>query len=234
MLNFHSRVVDVIGEASDGLDALQKITDLDPDLVFLDVEMPGLTGLQVVQALPQDSSLPLIVFTTGYDRHALAAFEANAVAYLLKPVEDDRLAQVVDRAYRIHSFEPDAASENLAPLMKPAPAPLRQIVGRKRSRFFLLRPEDIFFFRVDAGIVRAHTSTEDYWVNYQLNYLESCLPQSLFFRAHRSSIVNLNRVREMLPYSKSSFVLVMNDQAETEIKVSERQAGLLRRRFPGL
>jgi len=236
MLAAHSSVVGVIGEARDGLEALEKISGLRPDLVFLDVEMPGLNGFQVLQALPQEVALPLIVFTTGYDQHALAAFEANAVAYLLKPVEAERLAQVIDRAWRIHSFEAQRWAERrtLSSFIQNAPAPLQQVVGRKRDRFFLLSPDEIIFFRADGGIVRAYTATEGYWVNYQLNYLEACLPEEMFFRAHRSVIVNLTKVKEMRSYSKSSFLLLMSDQEQTEIKVSERQASQLRRRFPGL
>jgi two-component system LytT family response regulator len=173
MLTAHSSMVGVIGEARDGLEALEKISGLRPDLVFLDVEMPGLNGFQVLQALPEDVALPLIVFTTGYDQHALAAFEANAVAYLLKPVEAERLAQVIDRAWRIHSFESPRGAERrtLSSFIQNAPAPLQQVVGRKRDRFFLLSPEEIIFFRADGGVVRAHTANEGYWVNYQLNYL---------------------------------------------------------------
>jgi two-component system, LytTR family, response regulator len=236
MLAAHSSVVGVIGEARDGLEALEKISGLRPDLVFLDVEMPGLNGFQVLQSLPEDVALPLVVFTTGYDQHALAAFEANALAYLLKPVEDERLAQVVDRAWRIHSFEAQrgAVRRTLSSFIQNAPAPLQQVVGRKRDRFSLLSPEEIIFFRADGGMVRAYTATEGYWVNYQLNYLDAGLPEEMFFRAHRSAIVNLTKVKEMRSYSKSSFLLLMSDQEQTEIKVSERQAALLRRRFPGL
>jgi two-component system, LytTR family, response regulator len=236
MLAAHSSAVGVIGEARDGLEALEKISGLRPDLVFLDVEMPGLNGFQVLQSLPEDVALPLVVFTTGYDQHALAAFEANALAYLLKPVEDERLAQVVDRAWRIHSFEAQrgAVRRTLSSFIQNAPAPLQQVVGRKRDRFFLLSPEEIIFFRADGGMVRAYTATEGYWVNYQLNYLDAGLPEEMFFRAHRSAIVNLTKVKEMRSYSKSSFLLLMSDQEQTEIKVSERQAALLRRRFPGL
>jgi two-component system LytT family response regulator len=236
MLAAHSSVVGVIGEARDGLEALEKISGLRPDLVFLDVEMPGLNGFQVLQSLPEDVALPLVVFTTGYDQHALAAFEANAVAYLLKPVEAERLAQVIDRAWRIHSFEAQrgAVRRTLSSFIQNAPAPLQQVVGRKRDRFFLLSPEEIIFFRADGGMVRAYTATEGYWVNYQLNYLDAGLPEEMFFRAHRSAIVNLTKVKEMRSYSKSSFLLLMSDQEQTEIKVSERQAALLRRRFPGL
>src|SRR5499426_54952 len=236
MLTAHSSVVGVIGEARDGLEALEKISSLRPDLIFLDVEMPGLNGFQVLQSLPEDVTLPLVIFTTGYDQHALAAFEANAVAYLLKPVEAERLGEALDRAWRIHSFEPHRGAErqSLSSFIRNAPAPLQQVVGRKRDRFFLLSPEEIVFFRADGGVVRAFTAIEGYWVNYQLNYLESCLPEEVFFRAHRSAIVNLTKVKEMRSYSKSSFLLLMSDQAHTEIKVSERQAALLRRRFPGL
>jgi DNA-binding LytR/AlgR family response regulator len=236
MLAAHPSVVSVIGEARDGLDALEKISSLRPDLVFLDVEMPGLNGVQVLQSLPESARPPLVIFTTGYDQHALAAFEANAVAYLLKPVEAERLAQALDRAWRIHSFGERRGVErrNLSSFIQNTPSPLRQVVGRKRDRFFLLAPEEIIFFRADGGMVRAYAATECYWVNYQLNYLEACLPTEAFFRAHRSAIVNLTKVKEMRPYSKSSFLLVMGDQAQTEIKVSDRQAALLRRRFPGL
>jgi DNA-binding LytR/AlgR family response regulator len=236
MLAAHPAAVSLIGEARDGLDALEKIADLRPDLVFMDVEMPGLNGIQVLQAMPESARPPLVIFTTGYDQHALAAFEANAVAYLLKPVEAERLAQAIDRAWRIHSFQEQRGVErgNLSSFIKNISSPLRQLVGRKRDRFFLLSPEEIVFFRADDGIVRAFTATEGYWVNYQLNYLEACLPGEIFFRAHRSAIVNLTKLKEMRPYSKSSFLLVMSDQAQTEIKVSDRQAALLRRRFPGL
>ncbi len=236
MVAAHSSVVGVIGEARDGLEALEKISSLRPDLVFLDVEMPGLNGFQVLQSLPEDVSLPLVIFTTGYDQHAMAAFEANAVAYLLKPVESERLREALDRAWRIHSFEPRPGAEHrtLSSFIQNSQAPLQQVVGRKRDRFFLLSPEEIVFFRADGGIVRAYTATEGYWVNYQLNYLEACLPEEMFFRAHRSAIVNLTKVKEMRSYSKSSFLLLMCDQEQTEVKVSERQAALLRRRFPGL
>src|SRR5262245_16073967 len=125
MLIAHASAVSVIGEARDGLEALEKISGLRPDLVFLDVEMPGLNGFQVLQSLPENVSLPLVIFTTGYDQHALAAFEANAVAYILKPVEAERLAQALDRAWRIHSFEPQRGAERqaLSSFIRNAPAP---------------------------------------------------------------------------------------------------------------
>jgi DNA-binding LytR/AlgR family response regulator len=100
MIATHSGM-EIVGEAIDGLDAVEKIEDLRPDLVFLDIEMPGLTGFEVLQALRRTVTMPLVVFVTGYDQHALAAFEADALAYLLKPVAPERLTQVLDRARRL-------------------------------------------------------------------------------------------------------------------------------------
>ncbi len=238
LLAVHEPAVEITGEAADGLSALQQITTLTPDLLFLDIEMPVLKGFQVLQALPPDFPLPLVVFVTGYDQHSLAAFAANALAYLLKPVETERLALVVDRAQRLHASASQRADEQreLSELIQTTPeaAPLRQIVARKRGRYFLLAPTEICFFRAEDGIVRAHTAKENYWVNYQLNQLEAGLPAEQFFRAHRSALVNLACVKELQADFKSSFRLTMNDAAQTEIQVSERQAPLLRRRFPGL
>src|SRR5690242_2335730 len=103
LLGAHPEVV-LAGQAHDGLDALEKIEELRPDLLFLDVEMPGLSGFEVVRAIPPDVPLPLVIFATGYDQHALAAFEVNAIAYLLKPIEPERLAQAIERAQRLHGF----------------------------------------------------------------------------------------------------------------------------------
>ncbi|MGH9763649.1 MAG: LytR/AlgR family response regulator transcription factor, partial [Blastocatellia bacterium] len=154
----------------------------------------------------------------------------------LKPVEPERLAQVIDRAIRIHSFQPQRAAEQqaISTVIETTPLSLKQLVGRKLSRFFILSHQDIFFFRVDDGIVKAHTATDAYSVNYQINHLDCCLPEETFFRAHRSAIVNLAKVKEVQPYGRTSFILLMSDRAQTEIKVSERQAAVLRRRLPGL
>lgn len=224
-------VIEIAGEARDGLEAVQQIEALVPDLLFLDIELPGLTGFEVLRSVPPQAPLPLVIFVTGYDQHALAAFEANALAYLLKPVEPERLAQAVDRACRL---DRDRERERLRRVAREAPKPLRQIVCRKRDRAVLLPPEQIFWFQVEDGIVRAHTAAETFWVNYQLGELEAGLPAEMFFRARREVLVNLNRIREIKPYFKSGFLLTMADGAATEIAVSERQAKPLRQRIPGL
>jgi two-component system, LytTR family, response regulator len=235
LLAVHPDIV-IAGEATNGLEALEQIRALHPDLLFLDIELPGLSGFEVLRALPSDLAMPLVVFVTAYDQHALAAFEANALAYLLKPVSPERLARVVDRATRLYQHTPQRLTEQqqVERLLQSTVRSLQQVVGRKRDRFVLLRPDEIVLFQVDGGIVRAKTATDSYWVNHQLTELENGLPEGLFFRARREVLVNLAKVKEIRPYFKSSFLLTMTDAALTEVPVSERQAKLLRQRLPGL
>jgi len=232
LLAAHS-AIEIIGEARDGLEAVRKIEELSPDLVFLDIELPGLTGFDVLRSLPKSAGMPLVIFVTGYDQHALAAFEANALAYLLKPVEPDRLAHAVDRAARLRSDGAAKEREQILKAAREAPRILRQIVCRKRDRAMLVPPEQILWFQVEDGVVKAHTSSETFWVNYGLGELESHLPDQ-FFRARREVLVNLGKIREIRPYFKSAFLLIMADAASTEIAVSERQARSFRQRVPGL
>jgi len=228
--------IEVAGEARDGIEAVRQIEALRPDLLFLDIELPGLSGFEVLQALPPAVTMPLVIFVTGYDQHALAAFEANALAYLLKPVEPERLAQAVERACKLATSagEQEREGRHILQVARAAPKPLHQIVCRKRDRLVLMRPEQILWFQVEDGIVKAHTPGETFWVNYQLGELEASLPGETFFRARREVLVNLTRIREIRPYFKSGFLLIMADAGSTEIVVSERQARSLRQRIPGL
>jgi DNA-binding LytR/AlgR family response regulator len=223
--------IEVVGEARDGVEAVQKIEALQPDLVFLDIELPGLTGFEVLEAIPASAAMPLVIFVTGYDEHALAAFEANALAYLLKPVEPQRLSKAVERASKLSG---ESERQHLLRVARETPKTLRQVVCRKRDRVLLMTPEQILWFAVEDGLVKAHTAAETFWVNYHLTELEVSLPQDQFFRARREVLVNLTRVKEIRPYFKSGFLLVMADAAGTEIAVSERQAHTLRQRIPGL
>ena len=225
--------VRIAGEAANGLEAIERIERLRPDLVFLDIQMPGLDGFQVIRGLRPAVPRPLIVFVTGFDRHALEAFEANALAYLVKPVETDRLATVLERAARLCEVEQLRSEQErlVADLARVRAPVLEHVVGRKRDRFILLNPEDILYFCTENRLLKAKTATDSYLVNYQLAELEAALPPS-FFRARRSVLVNLGRVKEIRPYFKSSFLLAMPDAAE--IAVSERHAKLLRLRIPGL
>ena len=228
--------VEVIAEARDGLEAVERIEKLAPDLVFLDIEMPGLGGLEVLQALPRTMSLPMVIFVTGYDQYALAAFEANALAYLLKPVRPERLAQAVEHARTLSDAigARKHEQEQALRVARESPKPLRQIVCRKRDRLVLVPPEQILWFRVEDGIVKARTENETYSVNHQLSELETRLPHERFFRARREALINLDRIKEIRPYFKSGFLIVMSDADATEIVLSARQAHQFRQRIPGL
>lgn len=228
--------VEVSGEASDGVEAVKMIERLRPDLVLLDVQMPGLDGFDVLRALPSESTIPLIIFVTGFHEYAIKAFEANAVAYLLKPVEAERLHAMIERAWRLHCFaeERDLDDKKVKAALSSATQQLQHIVVRKLDRLLLLDPLEVMFFYMENGVVRARTATEKYWVNYQLSELETALAATHFFRAHRSTLVNLKAVREIRADGRSGFVLLMADSPQTQIDVSERQARLLRARIPGL
>ena len=235
MLKKHPEIV-VIGEARNGLEAVEQIEKLQPELLFLDIEMPGLSGFQVLGSIREEIQLPLLIFVTGYDEHALAAFEANALAYLLKPVEPDRLAIAVERALKLTTLacERESESKNIRRVVRESTKTLGRIVCRKQGHIVLLPAEQILWFQVVDGIVKAKTANDSFWVSHQLIELESALPSDLFFRARREVLVNLSKIKEIKSYSKSGFLLVMSDAAGTEIAVSERQVHPLRLHLPGL
>jgi two-component system LytT family response regulator len=235
MLAAHADI-EIVGEVCDGLKAVEKIEELRPELLFLDIEMPGLTGFEVLQSVRRTVPLPLVIFVTGYDQHALAAFEADALAYLLKPPTAERLAQVLDRARKFSGAadENEREREHVLKVVRESPQGMRHVVCRKRDKMLLIVPDSILWFASEDGIVKAHTESEVYWVNYQIGELESSLPKELFFRARREVLVNVNQIKEIRPYFKSGFLLIMNDAAATEIVVSARQVHPLRQRIPGL
>jgi two-component system LytT family response regulator len=228
--------VELIGEAKDGLEAVIEIRRLLPDLVFLDVQMPGLDGFETLKALPCEFPVPLIIFVTGFHEHAMAAFDANAIAYLLKPIERERLREMVERAWRLQDFAEDRAqaANQVHQFAVNLSRNFRQIVTRKLDHFFLLDPTEILYFYMDHGIVRARTRDDNLWVNYQLGDLERGLSEFNFFRAHRASLVNLRRVKVIRPTARSAFLLIMDDTEKTQIEVSERRARALRVIMPGL
>jgi DNA-binding LytR/AlgR family response regulator len=235
LLDCHPQI-QIIGEAENGLEALERVERLQPQLLFLDVEMPGLNGFEVLKELSKDVPRPLTIFITGFHEYALEAFRARAIAYLLKPIEEDHLREMVQRASLLieSGSSRRAEDQKVDRLLDSATVPMEQIVARKANRLFLLNPADALYFHMDNGIVRMRIENDIYWVNYQLGELEKVLEPRGFFRAHRSSLVNLKRVKELRLDPRSSIVLVMNDAKNSEIEVSERQARLLRSRIPGL
>jgi two-component system, LytTR family, response regulator len=228
--------VRIIGESENGLEALQSIEELKPELLFLDVEMPGLNGFEVLKRLSADCPRPLTIFITGFHEYALEAFRERAIAYLLKPIDEEHLLEMVTRATLLIQSVSSRQDEDekVNRLLGSTVNPIQQIVVRKGNRVLLMNPSDAVCFYMDGGIVRMRVENDTYWVNYQLGELEEALEERGFFRAHRSSLVNMARIKELRLDPRSSIVLVMNDGRNSEIEVSERQARLLRARLPGL
>ena len=211
----------LLDDASDGIEALQAIHKHRPQVLFLDVQMPGLTGFEVVEALAPEA-MPLIVFVTAYDDYALAAFEANAVAYLLKPVAEEKLKTVMARIEQLVR-SPDDAQQQAVRAVASA-KPLHHVLAVQREGYALLPLGEVCYFQVEDGVTHVKTAAASYRTNYAINDLESRLPSPPFFRAHRSTLVNLDKVATISPMFKGALMLTIKDARASEIQVSERQA----------
>lgn len=206
--------LNVVAEAENGLDAIARIDALKPDAVFLDIQMPGIDGFEVLENL---TSRPQIIFATAYDQYAIRAFEANAVDYLLKPIEADRLSLAVARLRERQS--------SLDAFLRSRP-PLKRLVGKRLQRLHVLPVEQIEYFLADGELVFAVTAAGRHLLNTTLRDLESRLAPDQFIRIHKSAIVNLSHVAELDPDSRSSgSVRLLSGES---IELSRRYAARLR------
>ena len=222
--------VDLIGEADDGKEALRKIVDLQPDLVFLDLQMPLIDGFEVVRRL-SGTHLPVIVIVTAFHEHAIEAFEAGAIDYLLKPVRGERLRKAVDRA-KVLLGKPREIARSLAKIasVKDTPVALpgsRKIVGRIGREYFLLDLNEILALQAEGELVWIVTSERRFLASQTLRAAESTLDPSCFQRVHRNAIVNTNHVRQMTAITSHRWLLTLSNQQE--FVVSKRQAHNIRR-----
>jgi two-component system LytT family response regulator/two-component system response regulator LytT len=217
----------VVATASNGIEAVKLIEDLEPDLVFLDVQMPGLDGMGVIRKL-RDKNIPLpyFVMATAYDQYAVEAFRWQALDYLLKPVDRDRLAMAVDRA-RKGIAEKQKTSAELPP---PKPSLQRtKLLVRNNHRNFIIDAQDVVYATIDDGLITVVATALEGQSNYRtIEELQSNLDPEMFWRVHRSYLVNIHRIREVIPWFKSSFQLRMDDKKQTEIPVSRVQTKRLR------
>ncbi len=223
------RDVEIVGEAEHGQDALRKIAALEPDVVFLDLQMPEMGGFDVIQKL-QGGKLPIVVIVTAYDQHAIEAFEAGAVDYLLKPVTEARLRKALDRVRQLHGKRLEIA-ESLAQLAATGAEPqgavkTRKIVGRKGEEYFLLDVEEVLAFQADGELVWIVTPQQRYLATQSLRSLEERLRGQPFRRVHRNALVNISHVRKMSSMSSQRWLLTLNNGQE--LIVSKRQAHAVR------
>jgi two-component system, LytTR family, response regulator len=215
--------VSVVGEAENGRQTLELIESTQPDLVFLDLQMPLMGGFEVIENLR--GSLPVIVIVTAFDEYAIRAFEAGAVDYLLKPITGERLQKAIQRARALRGDGKQIA-ENMARLAEVGSAAAiskrRKIVGRNGEEYFLLDPDEILAFQADGELVWIITSRQRYLATQSLRSLEESLKDSPFKRVHRNSIVNLNHVRKMSAMSSQRWLLTLSNAQE--MIVSKRLA----------
>ncbi|MEO8096820.1 MAG: LytTR family DNA-binding domain-containing protein [Acidobacteriota bacterium] len=222
--------IEVIATASNGLEAARMIEDLEPDLVFLDVQMPGLDGFGVIRALREKQiPLPHIVMVTAFDQYAVEAFRWEALDYLLKPVEAERLEVAVERARKMIAERTKAAQTEIS-TAAPKPALQRtKLLVRSSQRNFVVDAQDVVYATIDDGLITVVASNLEGQSNYRtIEELQSNLDADVFWRVHRSYLVNVNRIKEVIPWFKSSFQLRMDDKKQTEIPVSRAQAKRLR------
>ena len=231
--------VEVIGQAGNGLEALSTIDRLQPDVVFLDVQMPGLTGFEVARRLLEGRGASHIIFVTAYDQHAIEAFEVNAVDYLLKPVDPARLELALDRARRRIATDrsavdgqpavSDAELEKIVRLVSERQSRRERLAIKVGERFLLVQADEVVFASlVDEGIAVVtdqHRGVSNYRT---LDELQERLDSSTFWRVHRSHLVNINKIKEIVPWFSRNYILRMKDDKSTEIPVSRTQTRRLR------
>ncbi len=219
--------IELLQTASNGLEALKRIEELEPELVFLDVHMPGLDGLGVIAKIRERGGpMPYFVLTTAFDQYAVEAFRLQALDYLLKPIEKERLAESVSRAKR--ALEEKQPQEKAPEALKPTVQRTKLLV-RANNRNLIVDAHDVIYATIDDGTITLVTSHFEGQSNYRtIEELQSNLDPEVFWRVHRSFLVNINKIREVIPWFKSSFQLKMDDKKQTEIPVSRIQTRRLR------
>ena len=206
--------IEVVGEAVDGEHAVEMINSLRPDLVFLDVQMPGLDGFGVIETVGVDA-MPAVIFTTAYDEFALRAFDANAVDYVLKPFDGDRLRRSLDQARtQIRGRRRSEIEERLIGLLAELHGRgqyLERIIVRSGGRILILRTDDVDWLEAASNYVRIHAAGREYLLRETMTNLETRLDPAQFVRIHRSTIVKLNRIKELEPLFQGDYVLILED-----------------------
>ena len=223
--------VEVIGQAVNGPEALTAIERLQPDVVFLDVQMPGLTGFEVARWLADHRTTSQIIFVTAYDQHAIEAFEVNAVDYLLKPVDPARLEVAVQRARRrISSHLPlDDQLEKIVRLVAERQNRRERLTIKVGERFLLVQADEIIHASLGGDAITVVTPQHVGTSNYRtLDELQARLDPDVFWRVHRSHLVNINKIKEIVPWFSRNYILRMKDEKSTEIPVSRTQTRRLR------
>ena len=213
--------VEVVGEAATGLAALERIATLHPDVVFLDLQMPGMSGFEVIRKMPLGAHVPVVIVVTAYDQHAIEALDAGAIDYLLKPIRESRLLKALERARQLVRKPADAAEAvarleqtiGLTPAGSPQQTP-RKVVGKLGDEYFLLNPSEVLAFQADGELVWIITAKQRYLATERLRTIQQKLAGSSFERVHRGALVNVDHVRKMTALSSNRWLITLCNQQE--------------------
>jgi len=220
--------VEVVAAGRNGIEAVQLIQKLEPDLVFLDVHMPGQDGMAVVRQV-RDSGveLPHFIFVTAYDQYAVEAFRLEAMDYLLKPVDKARLAETIERAKR--SVQEKKSVPEVAVNQASSSPHRTKLLIRNANRNFIVDAQDVIYATIDNGLITLVATNVEGHSNYRtIEDLQANLDKEMFWRVHRSFLVNIHKIKEVVPWFKSTYQLRMDDKKHTEIPVSRVQTKRLR------
>src|SRR5262245_3730376 len=221
--------VEVLSQAADGVQALDDISRLAPDVAFLDVQMPGLTGFEVARRLLENGTDLAVVFVTAFDHRAVEAFEVNAVDYVLKPVEPGRLEQTVQRVRRRQGQPLGDQLERLVRMMAGQKDRRNQVAVKVGERIVLVQADEIIYASLAEDSISIVTGQVSGTSNYRtLDELQARLDPEIFWRVHRSHLVNINKIKEIVPWVSRNYILRMKDARATEIPVSRSQTRRLR------
>lgn len=211
--------IDLIGECNDGFSGLKAINEMQPDLVFLDIQMPRLTGFELIELLDE---MPEIIFTTAYDEFALKAFDLNAVDYLMKPFSKQRLRQAVDKV--VERFKSKTSSKNevqkLVEQMQERSKPLERIVVKSGSKIHVIPIEAIEQIEAQDDYVMIHSAEGRFMKKETMTALEQNLPEDQFLRIHRSHIVNINQIQRIEQYGKENYLLILKNGNSVSVSKS--------------
>jgi two-component system response regulator LytT len=230
--------INVVGLGKNGVEAVSLIKEHAPDLVFLDVQMPGLDGFGVLKKLVEKKmKLPHVVFATAFDQYAVQAFDVNAVDYVLKPFDKARISKAIQRARKMMETQ-NTATERLEQLVsqlgapRQSPAPPVKVLVNWQQRLLLVNAEDMLFAERDGGAVSIVTREMEGSSNYRtLEELHAALDSVSFWRPHRSYLVNIHHIKEVVPWFKSTYMLKMSDKKQTQIPVARAQIKRMRELF---
>ena len=217
--------IEIVGDCANGKEAIQAISKLKPDLIFLDVEMPGIDGFQVLQSL-EAAEMPVVIFVTAYDQYAVRAFDTYALDYLLKPFDRERFERSVRRAKTQLLKISDSMNERILSALeqiKTRPVHLERLVIKMNGHVFFIKVSEIDWLEAEGNYVRLHSGKESYLLRDTISALEAQLDPKQFLRVHRSAIVNIDRIQELQPWFHGEYRIILREGVQLTLSRSYRE-----------